>query len=220
MALIRMDQRCWEQVMTRLSIQHLLWLALALALFGSLRHLAAMFAAVDGNLFTGYLSAIAVDVGLFAISYSIKTRKAARRPVRFLWLGIVLFTIISVYGNYAYGLSATGGTLPAWIVASRPVIMAASLPVLVLYLAELISDNQQYDLRVAKRVTKTVTNGPSVTKMDKPNEAKTAKLTNRRDKIRSLLAEQMTPEDIAGQMDVSVRTVRRDIEALNGQMVR
>lgn len=58
------------------TVQNLLWLALTLALLGSLRHLAEMFASIDGNHIYGYLSAIAVDAGLFSLSYSLKVRKA------------------------------------------------------------------------------------------------------------------------------------------------
>jgi 5-methylcytosine-specific restriction endonuclease McrA len=126
------------------NVQNLLWLALVLALAGSLKHLAAIFASIDGSTFMGLLQAIAIDAGLFALSFSLRGRKAEKRGLKVLWLGIFLFTAISVYGNFAYGLLATGEELPAWIVASRPVLLAASLPILVLYLAELISDNKLF----------------------------------------------------------------------------
>jgi hypothetical protein len=123
------------------SVQSLLWLSLMLALAGSLRHLAAMFGSIDQNNFYGYLSAIAVDAGLFSLSYSIRQRKAQNRKITILWIGIILFSAISIYGNLAYGILATNQTLPPWMNTSRPYILAASLPVLVLYLAELVSDN-------------------------------------------------------------------------------
>jgi hypothetical protein len=56
-------------------VQYLLWLALILALVGSLKHLAAIFASIDGNIAFGWLQAVAIDAGLFALAYSIKVRK-------------------------------------------------------------------------------------------------------------------------------------------------
>ncbi len=125
-------------------VNNLLWLALVLALAGSLKHLAAIFASIDGNTFMGWLQAVAVDTGLFALAYSIRVRKVARRSIKPLWFGVTLFTGISIYGNLAYGLLATGGNLPAWIVASRPYVLAGSLPILVLFLSELLSDDRQH----------------------------------------------------------------------------
>lgn len=127
-----------------LNIQSLLWLALALALIGSLKHLAAVFASVDGNYPLGWLQAIAIDAGVFSLSYSLRGRKEAKRGVKITWLGIGVFTVISVYGNLAYGFFATTGQFPDWITVSKPYVLAASLPVLVLYLAELLADDRQH----------------------------------------------------------------------------
>lgn len=46
--------------------------------------------------------------------------------------------------------------------------------------------------------------------------AKLAKIAQRRDKVLSLLSEGMTPADIAGELEVTIRTIKRDITALNG----
>lgn len=134
--------------------QTLLWFSLVLALSGSLRHVAAMFAAIDGNTAFGWLQALAIDAGLFALAYGIKSRKVAKRTTKPLWFGVILFSAISIYGNLAYGLLATSGNLPGWILASRPYVLAASLPVLVLYLAELLSDDRQHAAQVAEKEAK------------------------------------------------------------------
>lgn len=132
-------------------VNSLLWLALVLALAGSLKHLAAIFASVDGNYFMGWVQAIAIDVGLFALAYSIRVRKAANRSTRPLWGGVVLFSCISVYGNLAYGILSTTGQLPAWIELTKPFILAASLPVLVLFLSELLSEDRQHTIQSEQR---------------------------------------------------------------------
>ena len=140
--------------MTRkyLNVQSLLWLALVLALLGSLKHLAAVFASVDGDYLMGFLQAIAIDAGLFALAYSIKLRKVAKRSTKPLWLGVAMFTTISIYGNLTYGLFATNGNLPNWIAATKPFILAGSLPILVLFLSELLSDDRQYQVKESAKV--------------------------------------------------------------------
>lgn len=202
------------------NIQSLLWLALALALAGSLKHLAAIFASVDGNHFMGWLQAVAIDAGLFALAYSLRQRKADKRPVRPLWFGVSLFTLISIYGNLAYGIMATTGSLPAWIAVTKPVVLAATLPILVLYLAELVSDNQQYAaLEAAKAARKQgqrpESSGADVGDLDTARAATQDKMTERRQTVGRLATRGLTEADIAERVGVSVRTIQRDIAALS-----
>lgn len=137
-------------------VEYLLWLSLILALAGSLKHLANVFASVDGNTLMGWVQAVAIDAGLFALAYSIRVRRVARRTTKPLWFGVTLFTGISVYGNLSYGLLATSGNLPGWIVVSKPYVLAASLPVLVLFLSELLSDDRQHANELAEREARKV----------------------------------------------------------------
>lgn len=201
-----------------LSVQSLLWLALVLALAGSLRHLAAMFASIDGNLFYGYLSAIAVDAGLFALSYSVRQRKAQGRNRNVLWLGIVLFTTISIYGNYTYGVLAIGGQLAPWLATIRPIILAASLPVLVLYLAELVSDNAHYTPPVTTPAA--VVNLPIFTTdnltLETANAAKQEAKTQRIDALLTYLAAHpaATLTAAADEIGVSRQTVKTYVTEL------
>jgi hypothetical protein len=59
----------------KIRVEYLLWLSLVLALAGSLKHLAGIFASIDGNTVMGWLQAIAIDAGLFALAYSIRSVK-------------------------------------------------------------------------------------------------------------------------------------------------
>lgn len=120
------------------AVQWLLWLALILALVGSLRHVAWTFTSIDGVEFWGLLQALAVDVGLFTLALGIAQRRGKHLPTFWLWCGVVLFSAISIYANLAYGLRFVLNTLPAWIDNTRPYVLAATLPVLVLYLAEIV----------------------------------------------------------------------------------
>lgn len=54
--------------------------------------------------------------------------------------------------------------------------------------------------------------------LTKANEAKLTKVAERRQSVLSLLQSGLSPDDIAGQMEVSIRTIKRDILALNGQV--
>ncbi|MBE7474892.1 MAG: DUF2637 domain-containing protein [Anaerolineales bacterium] len=52
----------------------------------------------------------------------------------------------------------------------------------------------------------------------KLNEARAAKVTDRRAAVLSLLAEGLSPADISTRLAVSARTIKRDIIALNGKV--
>jgi len=212
----------------RFSVNYLLWLALALALAGSLKHLAAIFASVDGNVFMGWLQAVAIDAGLFALAYSIRQRKAAKRSTKPLWFGVSLFTVISIYGNLSYGLLA-GGSLPGWMVATKPYILAGSLPILVLFLSELLSDDRQHAQAEAKKQAKrqarqasTPPTSQSVTTpLDQYNETRADTKQARLSQLRQLLDQQ--PEannsELAKQLDVSratIRNYRAELATVNG----
>ncbi len=208
-----------------LSVNSLLWLALALALAGSLKHLAAIFASIDGNSIFGWLQAVAIDAGLFALAYSIRVRKVAKRSVKPLWFGVTLFTGISIYGNLAYGLLATTGNLPAWIVASRPYVLAASLPVLVLFLSELLSDDRQHSKALAEKEARKATKVAKTPKVatqtaeDLPpgngnlnpgNDKQTVTKVERKQKLADLHTQnpKSTVTKLAAELGVSRGTVR------------
>lgn len=216
-----------------LNIQSLLWLALALALAGSLKHLAGVFASIDGNHMLGWLQAIAIDSGLFALAYSIRQRKSDKRSVKPLWFGVSLFSLISIYGNLAYALAADGGNLPGWISATKPYLLAASLPVLVLFLSELLSDDRQYRQdeaekearRAAKKVAKK--GGKSVQvellpdgldTLDAINTARSATKDENLYRLSRLLdaSPEATNTELAGQLGVSRGTIRNYKQELAG----
>lgn len=50
------------------------------------------------------------------------------------------------------------------------------------------------------------------------NAARQAKIDTRRASVLSLLSEGLSPADIASELNVTVRTIKRDITALNGQV--
>ncbi|NJN99922.1 MAG: hypothetical protein HC875_40360 [Anaerolineales bacterium] len=202
----------------KMKIEYLLWLSLALALAGSLKHLAGIFASVDGSTVMGWLQAIAIDAGLFALAYSIRVRKVAKRSVKPLWFGVTVFTGISVYGNLSYGLLATDGNLPGWIVVSKPYVLAASLPILVLFLSELLSDDRQHASeqaeREAKKVSKVTGNTANLPEtignLATVNAEKSAEKETKKAQLAGILATnpEATNSELASLLDVSRATVR------------
>jgi len=122
-----------------------LWTALLLALAGSIRHVAWAFATLEaGNMTWGYVQAAAVDIGLTALAYAIQQRRRERRGTRTLWLGVLVFSGISAYANLLHGMFfASDIGLDGWTLA-RPFLLSAVLPLLVLYLSEIISSDVQH----------------------------------------------------------------------------
>lgn len=170
-----MEQANHDKKQLKFSVEWLLWLALILALGGSLKHLASVFASVDGNAPLGWVQAVAIDAGVFALAYQIRIRRKERHSTKRLWLGVFAFTGISVYGNLAYGLQALNNSLPDWISATKPVVLAATLPLLVLFLAELLGDDREH----AKELARPAQQKPVAATATKPltQPAKNAKKT-------------------------------------------
>jgi len=128
------------------------WLALVLALAGSLRHVAWAFSTLEhGDMLAGYVQAIAVDVGLMVLALGIQQRRHQRRGTTILWLGVGGFSVISVYANLLFGLvhqqDVAAGPLASW----RPVVLSAVLPVLVLYLSEVAGSDTNYTVQERER---------------------------------------------------------------------
>jgi predicted transcriptional regulator len=138
-----------------LDVQYLLWLALILALVGSLRHVAWGFSTLEqGDLLAGYVQAVAVDIGLFALAVGIQERRKDGRKTWGLWFGVGLFSGVSTYANLLHGLTfASALTLNgwAWLVSIRPLVLSGVLPLLVVYLAEISAGNYQHAVKVAEK---------------------------------------------------------------------
>jgi len=140
------------------SVQSLLWLALVLALVGSLRHVAWGFSTLEqGDLVAGYVQAVAVDVGLFSLAIGINQRKRQGRGTIVLWIGVLLFAGLSTYGNLLHGLvfkSDIGLTEWPWLDLVRPFALSGVLPLLVVYLSEIVGSDVSFAVQQAEKEAK------------------------------------------------------------------
>lgn len=127
-----------------------LWIAYALALASSVSHLAWAFGSLEfeGVQWLGWLPALAVDAGLAALAYAIQQRKRAKRDTRMLWLGVGVFAGISAMANFLHAMTVQIGDVTLGTFASvdvialvKALVMSATLPVLVLYLGEVVSSD-------------------------------------------------------------------------------
>lgn len=139
-------------------IQSLLWLALLLALVGSLRHVAWGFSTLEGgDMVAGYVQAVAVDVGLFALAVGINRRKRQRRGTVMLWVGVLMFAALSTYANLLHGLvfkSDIGLLEWGWLDIARPFALSGVLPLLVVYLSEIVGADVGYAVEQAEKAAK------------------------------------------------------------------
>lgn len=133
------------------TINYVLWIAFILAMLSSVQHIAWTFGTVErpGTEWLGWIPAIAVDAGLAALAYTIQQRRRAKRPVGWLWAGVVIFAVISALANLYHALAVEiGGTATlSEIVAvdllqlGKAIFLSATLPALVIYLSEIVSSD-------------------------------------------------------------------------------
>jgi MFS family permease len=128
------------------------WMALVLALAGSLRHVAWSFSTLEhGDMLAGYVQAVAVDIGLAVLALGIQQRRRQRRGTAVLWIGVGMFSLISIYANLIFALVHEQDIAAGWLASWRPVLLSAVLPVLVLYLSEVAGSDVNYTVQVQER---------------------------------------------------------------------
>lgn len=137
-----------------------LWAAYGLALAASLTHVAWAFGTLEfeGQEWNGWLAALAVDAGLAALAYAIQQRRRAKRPIWTLWLGVILFASISAFANVLHaltvqtGLDVTTSTFGQVdvLALAKAIILSATLPLLVVYLGEVVSSDDAEASRLAE----------------------------------------------------------------------
>jgi ATP/maltotriose-dependent transcriptional regulator MalT len=101
---------------------------------------------------------------------------------------------------------------------SRPYVLAGTLPILVLFLAELLSDDRQHEVKEAAKVAKRQNKQLFDTNLKHAHEVKQQTIEARRAQVLQLVKSEMSYNDIANELGVSLATVKRDTKALNGSV--
>jgi hypothetical protein len=128
-----------------------LWLSLILAMFASMHHVADQFGWLErpGNEALGWAAAIAIDAGILALAYGLRTRRKANRSrgASFrLWAGVFFLTGISITANFL----AAQAVRPEAIF--QAVAFSATLPVIVILLADVVSSDDEKAARKVEQV--------------------------------------------------------------------
>lgn len=129
-----------------------LWAALLAAMVGSIQHVAWSFGTLsEGDTWSGLIQAAAVDIGLTALTLGIHRRKREKRSTWLIWVLMGLFGIVSVYANLLYGLAHQIELGLGTIEKLRPFILSAVLPLMVISLSEVVSENVQHEQTEAEK---------------------------------------------------------------------
>lgn len=165
------------------TLNGLLYMALVTALYSSLSHVAFAISSVNGgNMIEAYASAIAIDLGLLALAAGIMKRKKAQMKTKMLWGGVILFSIISTYANWLSAVhhmkslqTVDIGQFGNWLISIRPILLSGILPILVIYLSEVLSNNYQIQEqreknRLSRQAKKTKEISGKIRKFQKPKE--------------------------------------------------
>ena len=124
-----------------------LWASYVLTMAASISHVAATFNTLQapGDEWAGWASAVAVDCGLAALAYAIQQRRRAKRPARSLWAGVLVLAGVSAYANTLHALAVSS------VDVVKAVILSAILPLLVVYMGEIISADDAAAADAAER---------------------------------------------------------------------
>jgi hypothetical protein len=182
------------------------------------------FTTVNGNDWVeAYLSAIAIDVGLLALAAGINRRKSQKRSVTMLWIGIALFSLISVYANWLAGmvhvsqLSANVDGFSAFLANLRPILLSSVLPLLVIYLSEVATDNEVYaqaqEAKAQKRAAKQRLANEVASDDGNLSDVNSQRIASKQQKVAQLAGLLATTPDatngeLAEQLRVSESTIR------------
>lgn len=177
----------------------------------------------------GYVAAFGIECSVVSLSLRIGELRKSKQSATFFIFVLVAVVVVSAIANIAEGFeTAQGVRLTAENVKQLDAVQAiigltatGLISLIVLALSEIVGTDVTTTIKLVekerKAATKNVTNSLSVTPIDKARQAKKDKLAKRRNKVLSFLQDGMTEETIADKLNVSVRTIQRDISALNGQ---
>jgi len=147
------------------SLIGLMYFTMLCCLFACLAHTSFAFASVNGgDTVEAYISAIAIDLGLLVLAASIMKWKRENRKTWSLWVGVFLFSGVSAYSNWLSGavhvqpLNVTTNALGQFMIDIRPFILSGILPMLLIYMSEVLANYYQVTAKREETRVKRATN--------------------------------------------------------------
>lgn len=135
-------------------IRLLLWLLMLLSLIASMRHVAWLFSTLElGGQLAGWISAAGFDLSIFLLTLIAHKYKEGTPQRRFIRAGIYANAMLSAWANVMHGiehqqqLARVDGLM--WYV--MPFIFSLALPMMVVFLAEVLSREEDHQARAFER---------------------------------------------------------------------
>lgn len=196
----------------------------------TLAHTGALLAQYVRPGVIGYVAAFGIELSIVSLSLRIGELRKTKQSATFFYFVLVSVVIVSAVANIAEGfLTLYGEHLTLSNIAKLDVIQAVIgitstglISLIVLALSEILGSDVTLTVKqIEKKMTKTMTDNQSVidnvSSIDKARQAKNDKIADRQERVLSLLTAGKTEDDISKELEVSVRTVQRDIKQLNGR---
>ena len=135
-------------------IRLMLWLLMLLMLLASMRHVAWLFATIEGmNRASGWLGAVGFDFGIFLLTLIAHKHREGTAQRHFIRAGIYVNAVLSAIANVMYGvehqveLVRVGG----WMWQLIPYVFALALPIMVVFLAEVLARGEEAEAKAYER---------------------------------------------------------------------
>lgn len=181
------------------------------------------------------LSPLMLDFFVVVGKMDILRRSLDKARTRYPWTLVIIFSLLAVLFNVLHATPDTW-TPDTWTLTAGKQLFASLPPVVVLLAFHLFVEQLKARLSLPVKVSRTAGQRariePDIVQEDVPESVQPivqdvqpvrrtiefvqVKVSDRRALIPALVREGMTPLDIAGHFDVSEKTIRRDLVALNG----
>lgn len=181
----------------------------------------------------GYIAAFGIEASVVSLSLRIGELRKSKQSTKFFVFVLVSVVIVSAIANIAEGFEAAQGvTLTLETVKQLDVVQATIgltatglISLIVLALSEIVGTDVTQTIKVVEKERREATKNDdkwssvndNLSSIDKAQQARLSKIDERRQMVLSLLRQGLSENDMADRLDVSVRTIQRDIVTLNGK---
>lgn len=173
----------------------------------------------------GYVAAFGIEASVVSLSLRIGELRKSKQSTAFFVFVLVSVVIVSAIANVAEGFRvAQGVNLSLTTVKQLDIVQGiigltatGLISLIVLALSEIVGTDVTTTIKQVEKERKKEAEKPIKPIVNKTGRPKQVKISRRRDKVLSFLQGGMSKDDMADKLNVSVRTIQRDITATNGQ---